>query len=91
MTELGPTKDRLLANTPVLTQVLTYHVLADRVLEAEVSVNPPITTVQAGTLTISPQLRITDQRARSAGVVATDVLAANGVAHVIDTVILPAP
>ena len=32
-----------------------------------------------------------DQRARSARIAATDVLASNGVIHVIDKVILPRP
>ena len=91
LTELGVTKEQLLADKPLLTQVLTYHVLAGRVLKADVPVNTPITTVQGGTFTVSPALRITDQRGRSAGIAATDVLATNGVAHVIDKVILPAP
>jgi uncharacterized surface protein with fasciclin (FAS1) repeats len=34
---------------------------------------------------------ITDQRARSANIAVTDVLASNGVIHVIDKVILPRP
>ncbi len=91
LAELGVTKDQLLANKPLLTQVLTYHVLAGRVLKADVPVNTPITTVQGGTFSVSPALSITDQRGRSAAIVATDVLASNGVAHVIDKVILPAP
>ena len=36
-------------------------------------------------------LAITDQRARRASIVATDVLASNGVIHIVDKVILPAP
>ena len=91
LAELGVTKDQLLANKPLLTQVLTYHVLAGRVLKADVPVNTPITTVQGGSFSVSPALSITDQRGRSAAIVATDVLASNGVAHVIDKVILPAP
>jgi uncharacterized surface protein with fasciclin (FAS1) repeats len=36
-------------------------------------------------------LAITDQRGRSANIVATDVLTSNGVIHAIDKVILPKP
>ena len=89
--ELGVTKDQLLANKPLLTEVLTYHVLPGRVLKAEVPVNTAIKTVQGDTFTITPALTITDQRNRSSRIVSTDVLASNGVAHVIDKVILPAP
>ena len=37
----------------------------------------------------SATLAITDQRDRTANITATDVLASNGVIHVIDKVILP--
>lgn len=89
--ELGVTKDQLLANKPLLTEVLTYHVLPGRVLKAEVPVNTAIKTVQGDTFTITPALTITDQRNRSSRIVSTDVLASNGVAHVINKVILPSP
>lgn len=91
LTELGVTKDELLADTALLTQVLTYHVVPGRVLKADVPINTAITTVQGDSFTIDGSLAITDQRDRSAGITATDVLASNGVIHVIDTVILPAP
>jgi len=87
--ELGVTKDQLLANKPLLTQVLTYHVLGSRVLKAEVPVGTPVATLQGQTLTVTPALAIQDQRGRSANIVATDVLTSNGVIHVIDKVILP--
>jgi len=87
--ELGVTKDQLLANKPLLTQVLTYHVLGSRVLKAEVPVGTPVATLQGQTLTVTPALAILDQRGRSANIVATDVLTSNGVIHVIDKVILP--
>ncbi|GAA4409596.1 fasciclin domain-containing protein [Quisquiliibacterium transsilvanicum] len=87
--ELGVTKDQLLADKPLLTQVLTYHVLGSRVLKAEVPVGTPVATLQGQTLTVTPTLAILDQRGRSANIVATDVLTSNGVIHVIDRVILP--
>ena len=52
-------------------------------------VGAPITTLQGDTFTVDAALAITDQRGRTAGIAATDVLASNGVMHVIDKVILP--
>ena len=91
LTELGVSKDALLADKALLTKVLTYHVLAGRVLKADVPVGAPITTVQGDSFTINASLAITDQRGRSANIVATDVLTSNGVIHAIDKVILPKP
>jgi uncharacterized surface protein with fasciclin (FAS1) repeats len=91
LTELGVTKAALLADTALLTQVLTYHVLDGRVLKANVPVGTPIVTKQGDTFTVDATLVITDQRNRKAAITATDVLASNGVIHVIDKVILPAP
>jgi uncharacterized surface protein with fasciclin (FAS1) repeats len=91
LTELGLTKAQLLANVPLLKTVLTYHVVPGRVLKADVPVGTPVATVQGETFTVNAALAITDKRARVANIVATDVLASNGVIHVIDKVILPAP
>lgn len=91
LAELGVSKDELLADVPLLTRVLTYHVVSGRVLKAEVPVGAAIASVEGGTFTVDASLAITDQRGRSAGIVATDVLASNGVIHVLDRVILPAP
>lgn len=87
--ELGLTADELLADTELLTTVLTYHVLPARVLAAQVPVGADITTLQGGTFSVDADLGITDGRGRTASIVATDVLASNGVIHVIDRVILP--
>ena len=91
LTELGATKAQLLANTALLTKVLTYHVVPGLVLKVDVPINTPIKTVEGETLTVGPTLAITDQRGRQSNIVATDVLASNGVIHVLDKVILPAP
>jgi uncharacterized surface protein with fasciclin (FAS1) repeats len=88
--ELGVSKEALLANKPLLTKVLTYHVVAGRVLKADVPVGAAIPTVQGETFTVNASLKITDRRGRQAGIVATDVFTSNGVIHVIDKVILPA-
>ena len=91
LTELGVTKAALLADTALLTKVLTYHVVAGRVLKAEVPLNTPIKTVQGDTLSVGSNLAITDQRGRTSNITGTDVLTSNGVIHVIDKVILPKP
>ncbi|WP_349740457.1 fasciclin domain-containing protein [Roseateles cavernae] len=89
LTELGISKDALLADKALLTKVLTYHVLPARVLKADVPVGPAITTVQGNTFTVDANLDISDRNGRKARITATDVLASNGVIHVIDKVILP--
>jgi len=91
LTELEIGKEALLADTALLTQVLTYHVVDSRVVKADVPVGPAIAPVQGGTLTASAGLVFTNQRARTSNMTATDILASNGVIHVIDTGILPAP
>lgn len=89
LAELNVSKAALLADTALLTRVLTYHVVNGRVLKADVPVNTAITTLEGGNFTVSAALVITDQNGRQAGITATDVLASNGVVHVLDRVILP--
>ncbi len=91
LAELGTSKEALLANTELLTKVLTYHVVPSRVLKAEVPVGPAITTVQGGSFSVNSALAITDARGRRSNITATDVLTSNGVIHVVDKVLLPAP
>jgi len=90
--ELGLTKAQLLAS-PGLAGILTYHVVAGNVREANVVALPKpasVITVQNTAFTVGTNLAITDGRARIARLVATDVIASNGVIHVIDKVLLPA-
>ncbi len=91
LSELGVSKADLLANKPLLTKVLTYHVLNSRVLKAAVPVAIPITTLQGETFTVDAALAITDRLGRKSNITGTDVFASNGVIHVIDKVLLPAP
>lgn len=81
--------DKLLLpeNKDVLTQILTYHVVAGKVMAADVAAGE-VETVEGSPITIA----VADGKVTlngSANVVATDVLASNGVIHVIDAVILP--
>jgi uncharacterized surface protein with fasciclin (FAS1) repeats len=64
-------------------------VVAGRVLRKDIPVGQPITTLQGQTLTIDANLNVSDQCGCTARIVTTDVLAGNGVVHVIDHVLLP--
>jgi uncharacterized surface protein with fasciclin (FAS1) repeats len=92
LNELGVTKDALLANKPLLTAVLTYHVLGSKVMRTEVPLGKAITPVSGGFFKIesSNGLKITDGRNRVTTITATDIQASNGVVHLVDRVLLPA-
>jgi uncharacterized surface protein with fasciclin (FAS1) repeats len=79
------------ANKPTLRDVLQYHVLASRVLKADVPTNTPIGTAlsAAKTFRVSPTFVITDGLGRTSNIVVTDVLTSNGVIHAIDKVLRP--
>jgi uncharacterized surface protein with fasciclin (FAS1) repeats len=81
------TLDAILADTDLLTAILTYHVVAGDVRAADVVGLASATTVQGEPVTIT----VNDMgvMVNDAHVVATDIVASNGVIHVIDTVILP--
>jgi uncharacterized surface protein with fasciclin (FAS1) repeats len=83
------TLEGLLADRDKLVAVLTYHVVPGRVTAAQVvqAGGGRPTTVQGQTLT----LEVKDGRVHVDGatVVAADVMASNGVIHVIDSVVLP--
>jgi uncharacterized surface protein with fasciclin (FAS1) repeats len=73
-------------NKAKLVAVLTYHVVAGKVMAADVK------TMKAETVNgQSLDVKVTDGHVTvdNAKVVKTDVAASNGVIHVIDTVVLP--
>ena len=81
------TLDALLADKAKLTQVLTYHVVAGKVMAADVVKLKSAKTVQGSSATVTvsgSNVKIDD-----ANVIKTDIAATNGVIHVIDAVILP--
>jgi uncharacterized surface protein with fasciclin (FAS1) repeats len=86
---LGLTAEELLADTALLTSVLTYHVVPGKVLAADVVTmnGQEVATVNGATIMIS--VDGSSVMVNDANVVATDVMASNGVIHVIDKVILP--
>ncbi len=74
-------------NKAQLTAILKYHVVAGEVVAADVVKLSSADTVEGQPVTISADaagVRIND-----ANVIATDVMASNGVIHVIDSVLIP--
>lgn len=79
-------------DTPLLSAVLTYHVIPEAAVRAaDITDGVSPTTVQTETFTINTTdgVTITDQNERVINVIGTDVTGSNGVIHVIDNVLLP--
>ena len=74
-------------NKPKLQRILTAHVVAGKVMAADVARTSSAKSVGGGTLTIAS--RNGGVTVDGAKVVKTDIAATNGVIHVIDSVILP--
>ncbi|WP_397535643.1 fasciclin domain-containing protein [Roseateles sp.] len=77
--------DALLKDKAKLTAVLTYHVVPGKVMAKDVKAGK-VKTVQGGELTIATTGGVTVDKAK---VIKTDIVADNGVIHVIDSVVLP--
>ena len=77
--------DALLKDKAKLTAVLTYHVVPGKVMAANVKAGK-VKTVQGSEITVATAGGVTVDGAK---VSATDIVADNGVIHVIDTVIIP--
>ena len=77
--------DALLKDKAALTKVLTYHVVPGKVMAANVAAGK-VKTVQGAELTVSTTGGV---KVDNANVIKTDVVASNGVIHVIDTVVMP--
>jgi uncharacterized surface protein with fasciclin (FAS1) repeats len=80
------TVESLLKDIPKLTSILTYHVVAGKVPAADVMKLTSAKTVQGQDVRITTNGSV---KVNGANVVKTDVMADNGVIHVIDQVILP--
>ena len=81
------TLNALLADKAALANVLTYHVVAGKVMAADVVKLTSAVTVQGQSVSI--EVKDGKVYVDGAQVVATDIKASNGVIHVIDAVILP--
>lgn len=80
------TLEGLLKDKAKLTAVLTYHVVPGKVMAADVVKLSEAKTVQGQNVKITTAGGV---MVNDAHVVKTDVMASNGVIHVIDRVILP--
>jgi uncharacterized surface protein with fasciclin (FAS1) repeats len=81
------TVEGLLADIPKLTAVLTYHVVAGKVTAGQVIELTEAKTVQGSMVEIDAANGVMINNAK---VVTADIMASNGVIHVIDTVLIPA-
>ncbi len=82
---LPGTIDTLVQNIPQLQRILKYHVVAGRYTTAELKNLETLTSLEGSPIPI----RCGDSfEVKNATVVAADVVADNGIIHVIDTVIL---
>ena len=79
--------DSLLANPDKLKQVLLYHVVPGKVMASDVVGLSSATTAQGSDIAIA--IEGDSVMINNARVLKTDVMASNGVIHVIDTVIVP--
>jgi len=77
--------EAMLKDKAKLKAVLTYHVVAGKVMAADVKAGK-VKTVQGSELTVSTSSGVMVDNAK---VIKTDIVADNGVIHVIDTVIMP--
>jgi uncharacterized surface protein with fasciclin (FAS1) repeats len=77
--------DALLKDKAKLTAVLTYHVVPGKVMAADVKAGK-VKTVQGSELTVTTMGGVMVDNAH---VVKTDIVADNGVIHVIDSVVIP--
>lgn len=73
-------------NKDTLVKILSYHVLGQKVMAADVT-DGAVATVEGSEITLSTASGV---KVNDATVVGPDVPASNGVIHVIDKVILPA-
>jgi len=78
--------EALLDDPAALGEILTYHVVPGRIFSSDLEDGATVTTVEGRTVTISLN---GGARVNDANIVATDVLATNGVIHVIDAVLIP--
>ncbi len=80
------------APTDVITAVVKYHVLTTNVFAGDLTDGATPTSFQGGTLTVNltpARLKITSSTKPVSNITATDIVATNGVIHVIDRVLLP--
>jgi uncharacterized surface protein with fasciclin (FAS1) repeats len=85
-------REELLKDKASLADVLTYHLVRERVKAPRVGSPRTATTVNGATITITVKNRGFKRRGfkvNEAKIVKTEILASNGVIHAIDSVLIP--
>ncbi len=80
------------ADAATLSSILTYHVIAGRIFSSDLTDGEMPTTVNGGKVTIGLTNGATvkgNGNATPSNIIATNILATNGVVHVINKVLLP--
>jgi len=96
-TVFAPTNDAFSAitvpnNTNTLSNILQYHVLSGQVLSTNLSSGLVAPTIISQSITVQIDAgapSIYDSMGRKSSVIEADIVATNGVIHIIDTVLLP--
>jgi uncharacterized surface protein with fasciclin (FAS1) repeats len=81
------TVDGLLKDIPQLKKILTYHVVSGKVMAADVMKLKSAKTVEGSDVKIDTSKGV---KINASTVTTPDVVADNGVIHIIDTVLMPA-
>lgn len=78
-------------NKATLANILTYHVVSGRLTTNDLKDGQELATVQGGKLIVkktNDKITLTDEKGNIATILTPNVLQKNGVAHVIDTVLM---
>lgn len=91
---MGLSKEQLLADEALLSEVLAYHVVPGRVNRADFRIGKAVMAQQGGFFlvddaAVDDRLLIKDGRNRQAVILQADLAAGNGVIHVLGGVLLP--
>lgn len=76
-------------NQKSLAEILKYHIVKGRIPASEITAKPRLKTLEGGTITIAANAK--GVAVNDATVLQTDIVGRNGIVHLIDRVLIPAP